>query len=265
MAEDQHSEPSSESVARAAQVAAMAAGVTEAVIRLRVQLAAEQAATDSQAAQAARAQRLADHAAARVTWSPAHDDSWLRQADTLSAAGAWGAARPWVDSDLDAARAMDRCEERLRDLHPDAMRRYDQMRAEGASPETAMHEAAPLFAQGRVTRTGSPTPRLAIAGEAADANTIADAERAAASAAGATRDTRATLADESLVADADSARHAGTADAATARAGGTRTATALVEEDYPRPLTDAISSAGTKAHRAPHTQQYHSSPRPQVR
>jgi len=265
MLEDQHSDPTNESVARLAQIAAMGAGVMEAVVRLRAQLAAERTAEDSQAAQAARAQRLADHATARVVWSPAFDGSWLRQADASSAARAWGASRPWADTDPDAARAMSRCEDRLRNLHPDAMCRFDRLRAGGASPEDAMSEAAPLFERERVARTGSPaTPRPAITQEATAAGAVADAERPGALAAGVPRDKPATRVDANVGAAPNAARD-GVAGSAPARAAGARAPASLAAEDFPRPHTNAISSTGIRGTGVPHAPAHHSSPRPQVR
>ena len=41
---------------------------------------------------------------------------------------------------------MRKSEERLRDLHPYAMARYDRLRADGMGPAEAMRETAPLFA-----------------------------------------------------------------------------------------------------------------------
>ena len=145
MADDQHSDPSTEGAARAAQIAAMTSGVVEALARLRTQLAAERTQNDEQAAAAARAERLADHAAARVRWTPALEEGWLRGADTADVARAWGAARPWSDTDPDAAQVTYRCEARLRALHPEAMRRFDELRQRGGAEE-AMRQAAPLFA-----------------------------------------------------------------------------------------------------------------------
>ena len=52
-------------------------------------------------------------------------------------------AVPWYEPA--AATAMRKCEERLRDLHPHAMARYDRLRADGMGPAEAMREAAPLF------------------------------------------------------------------------------------------------------------------------
>jgi hypothetical protein len=51
---------------------------------------------------------------------------------------------PWHEPA--AATAMRKCEERLRDLHPFAMARYDRLRGDGMGPAQAMREAAPLFA-----------------------------------------------------------------------------------------------------------------------
>lgn len=101
---------------------------------------------------------------ARLRWAPAHDPRWLRQADMLQTARVWGAAMPYADEgtswfDRSAQSAMDKCENRLRTLHPYAMSRYDRLRADGYVPQAAMREATPLFSgpsqvweQGPVTR-----------------------------------------------------------------------------------------------------------------
>lgn len=147
MTEVQHDAPESEGVARAAQLAAMSITVLEAMARLRAQHVAERAADDERTASAARAQRLVDHASARVAWTPAHDDDWLRRANTGDLARAWAAATPWADTDVDARQAAHRVERRLHELHPDAMAAYHQARAEGADPAQAMQGAAHLFAR----------------------------------------------------------------------------------------------------------------------
>src|SRR5215472_4023211 len=107
---------------------------------------------DERTRRALNSQVRAERDAARAGWAPALDPQWLRQADLLDTARAWGAAMPYADRDVpwyepSAATATRRCEERLRDLHPYAMARYDRLRAEGFSPADAMREAAPLFAQ----------------------------------------------------------------------------------------------------------------------
>jgi len=146
MTEVHHDAPTADGVARAAQMAAMSITVLEALARLRAQRLAERATDDERMASAARAQRLVDHASARVAWTPAHDDDWLRRASTGELTRAWAAATPWGDTDFDAQQAAQRVERRWHMLHPDAMATYHQARAEGADPAQAMHEAAPLFA-----------------------------------------------------------------------------------------------------------------------
>ena len=147
MTEAHHDAPESEGVARAAQLAAMSITVLEALARLRAQRLAERATDDERAASAARAQRLVDHASARVAWTPAHDDDWLRRASTGDLGRAWAAATPWADTDVDAQQAAQRVERRLHELHPDAMAAYHQARAAGLDPGEAMRQAAPLFAR----------------------------------------------------------------------------------------------------------------------
>lgn len=147
MTDQGHDAPETEGVARAAQLAAMSITVLEAVAHLHAQRIAERAMDDERAASAARAQRLADHASARVAWTPAYDDDWVRKARTQELGRAWAAATPWVDTDNDAHEAAQRVERRLHELHPDAMAAYHEARAAGAEPAEAMREASPLFAR----------------------------------------------------------------------------------------------------------------------
>ena len=105
-----------------------------------------------------------DRDAARAGWAPALDRGWVRQADLFQAARAWGAAMPYADPSAPwhepaAEMAMRRCEERLRELHPNAMARYDRLRGEGMGPAEAMHEAAFLFAGPPRAHDPSYTPR----------------------------------------------------------------------------------------------------------
>ena len=163
MTEVQHDSPETEGVARAAQLAAMSITVLEALARLHAQRIAERAQDDERAASAARAQRLVDHASARVAWTPAHDDEWLRRAPTGDLARAWAAATPWATTDAHDAAA--RLERRLHELHPDAMAAYHHARAAGAEPAEAMQQAAPLFATTRAIELADPAamqrqPRL---------------------------------------------------------------------------------------------------------
>ena len=117
--------------------------------RTQARVAAER---DERARRALTAQMRADREAARAGWAPALDPDWLRQADLIQTARTWGAAMPYADRAVPwyepaAATAMRKCEERLRDLHPYGMARYDRLRADGLGPAEAMQQAAPVFAR----------------------------------------------------------------------------------------------------------------------
>jgi hypothetical protein len=88
---DQHyAEPEAEGAARAAQLAAMSLTVLEAVARLRAQRAAERADADERMAAAARAERIADHAGARIAWAPATRRAWTSTSRTTESGPAQG-------------------------------------------------------------------------------------------------------------------------------------------------------------------------------
>jgi hypothetical protein len=126
---------------------------------------------DDRARRALHAQMRAEQQAGRAGWAPALDPAWLREATLLQVARAWSAAVPYSDRAVPwyepaAATAMRKCEEKLRDLHPYAMGRYDRLRADGLGPAEAMQEAAPLFARAPRARDSSSTPRqMLIAGD----------------------------------------------------------------------------------------------------
>jgi hypothetical protein len=122
---------------------------------------------DERTRRALNSQIRAERDATRSGWAPALDPQWLRQADLLDTARAWGAAMPYADRNVpwyepSAATAMRKCEGRLRDLHPFAMARYDRLRAEGLGPTDAMREAAPLFARHPRAHDAPFTPRQAL-------------------------------------------------------------------------------------------------------
>ena len=137
---------------RALQVASSVMTGAQVYVHLKRTQARVLGERDERARRALTAQIRADRDAARAGWAPALDPGWLRHADLSQAARAWGAAMPYADRAMPwyepaAATAMRKCEERLRDLHPYAMARYDRLRADGMSPAEAMREAAPLFAR----------------------------------------------------------------------------------------------------------------------
>lgn len=157
MNQPQFDDPDGESAARLAQLVAMSATVVEALAKLQAHRAAQRADEDERVTTAWRAQRTADHAAARVAWSPAHDDEWLRRASTGDLAPAWTAAATWSSTDADAADALNRIEARLHQLHPGAMAAYQEARARGADPGQAMHEASQRFTE-QLALPGQPAP-----------------------------------------------------------------------------------------------------------
>jgi hypothetical protein len=153
---------------RAVQVTSCA--VTAAQVYLYQQRAQARAAAerDERTRRALAAQTRADREAARMGWTPALDPDWLRQADLFQAARTWGAAMPYADRSVPwyepaAATAMRKSEERLRDLHPHAMARYDRLRSDGMGPAEAMREAAPLFARPPRAQDTPYTPRQVLA------------------------------------------------------------------------------------------------------
>jgi hypothetical protein len=117
---------------------------------------------DDRGHRALHTQVRAEREAARAGWAPALDPAWLRRANLMDVARAWGSALPYADRSVPwyeptAATAMRKCEERLRELHPFAMARYDRLRDQGLGPAEAMAEAAPLFA-GPARAHDAPSP-----------------------------------------------------------------------------------------------------------
>jgi hypothetical protein len=172
---DASHEPASDAAARAAQVAAMTLSVAEALARLRAQHLFEQRIRQRQLAAAHRASQAAARTAARQIWTPAMNRSWLRNAPTPDLLAAWSAAQPWTYTDPLARLATTRLEQRLLERHPEAMRRYQQARADGHHPAVAMRDAATSFEPrpaidmprgDAALRTGSPLgPADVIVGE----------------------------------------------------------------------------------------------------
>jgi hypothetical protein len=155
MTAETHPDPFQDAMAHGLQraVQVVSCAVTAAQVYAYQQRAQAVAAAerDERARRALTAQIRADRDTARASWVPALDPDWLRQADLFQAARTWGAAMPYADRSVPwyepaAATAMRKSEERLRDLHPRAMARYDRLRSDGMTPAEAMREAAPLFA-----------------------------------------------------------------------------------------------------------------------
>ncbi len=152
---------------RAVQIVSCAVTAAQVYLHQQRTQALAAAERDERARRALAAQIRADREAARASWAPALDPKWLRQADLLQAARTWGAAMPYADRSASwyepaAAMAMRKSEERLRDLHPHAMARYDRLRGDGMGPAEAMREAAPLFARPPRAHDTPYMPRSAL-------------------------------------------------------------------------------------------------------
>lgn len=169
---DHHPDPfrdaAQHGVHRAVQIASCAVTATQVYLYQQKAQARAVAERDERARRALQAQARAERDAARAAWAPALDPAWLREATLIQAAQVWGAAMPYADKAVPwyepaAAAAMRKCEDRLRDLHPYAMARYDRLRSEGLEPAQAMTEAAPFFARAPRPYDAPGVPRQALA------------------------------------------------------------------------------------------------------
>jgi hypothetical protein len=152
---------------RAMQVASCTATAAQVVIYQQKAQARASAERSDLARRALQQQARAEREAVRLGWEPALDPHWLRQADLLRVAQAWGLAVPYAERgepwhDPTAAIAVRRCEERLRDLHPYAMAFYDRLRSEDVGQIEAMASAAPLFARYPRPYDASSAPRSSL-------------------------------------------------------------------------------------------------------
>jgi len=159
---EQAEDPVGHAAATLTSYVSIAAMAAEALAQVAASRARERAATDQQAAAAARAQRHAAHGQARLAWATVLDPKTRFQASAAQTGTAWAHAQAW-HPDPEAARAATLAEQRLRELRPDAMKRYDRLRQGGADPVDAMRRVAPLFDQ-PPARPGEPAPdRAALA------------------------------------------------------------------------------------------------------
>jgi len=157
---EQHSEPIAEGLThtgqRLTQFIALAVIGGQAYQRRLQRVQHAQRTQHLEAHRRAELARRAFFEQARSRWAPVHDPKWLQQADLLQVARAWSAAIPYSTAHRAAAIAVDKCEERLRRLHPHGMGHYDRFRNQGLSRLEAMREAIPFFARDPNVRTGEP-------------------------------------------------------------------------------------------------------------
>jgi hypothetical protein len=152
---DHTDDPVAAAGGKVASYLSLATVAAEAIAQLAAARARERAVTDERTAAALRARRQAAYSQARLGWAPILDPKLRERTGVLDAGLVWAKAQAWRP-DLAAERASDLAEDRLRDLRPDVMERYDR-RAEGTDPVEAMRRVAPGF-DAPPMWTGQPGP-----------------------------------------------------------------------------------------------------------
>ncbi len=245
MSEHQHEDPVVHASTKITSYVSLAAMAAEAIAQVAAVRARERAAGDERAARALRAERHAAYGQARLGWAQVLDPRLREQTGVVDAGTVWARAQAWRP-DPEAERATELAEQRLRELRPQVMERYDRLRAEGSEAVEAMRRVAPLFDQ-PPARTGQAAPDRSALAEADTGRRAADAGLAVYRGETAGVDDPATVGgDQSTQAAWQAASHAGRAPGAKATAGGmrttatrsttTRTPAVIAAEGYPRPI-----------------------------
>lgn len=142
----EHAEdPTGQASAKVVQYVSLVTMAAEAIAQVRQQRAAAAATADERVAAGLRARQTSAHTAARLQWQPVLDP---RRRDSLDLTGtglAWAAAQAWRPTDPEAELATDRAQDRLRQLRPDVMRRFDRLTDDGLDPVEAMRRVAPFL------------------------------------------------------------------------------------------------------------------------
>ncbi|MDP9461457.1 MAG: hypothetical protein M3Q22_14825, partial [Actinomycetota bacterium] len=143
---DQHETPTSDAARGVGHYLAGALAAADLAVRLRTwltnRLARNEQGADLQAGDLEQAGKVLDPKREAYNAMLGRDEG--RSADSRTALLAWVSAQPHRENDSEAELVAGRAETRLRDLHPDAMTRYDALRA-GLSPVEAMREVVPLI------------------------------------------------------------------------------------------------------------------------
>jgi len=124
------------------QYVSLATMAAEALAQRAQQRAAAAAATDERATAALRAQQTGQRNTARLQWQSALDPRRAAHASLGEAGLAWAASQSWREVDPEAALASDRALERLRELRPDVMARFDRLTGDGLDQVEAMRRVA---------------------------------------------------------------------------------------------------------------------------
>jgi hypothetical protein len=178
------------------QYVSLATMAAEALAQRSQQRAAAAAATDEKATAALRAQLTGARNAARLQWQPVLVRSRGAGASLGDAGLAWAASQAWRDVDPEAALAGDRALERMRELRPEVMARFDRLTGDGLDQVEAMRRVAPFFDRPTAREHGGAVRQELTVGEP-----DASLQAAADSAARAASDESAQFADRTAVVD----------------------------------------------------------------
>jgi len=246
-----HEDPVEHASNRVAGYVSLVTMAAEAIAQVAAARARERAEADERAARALRAERQAAYGQARLSWGPVLDLRLRERTSVVDAGTAWATAQAWRP-DPEAERVTALAEERLHQLRPDVMDRYDRIRAEGAAPVEAMRRVAPFFDQ-PPARTGQAAPDR-------DALTEADTARRAANAeltlywgrSAVPGDLRTVLVNEHAVATSEAHPHSVRAGdqnshARVAAAAVDRSPAVLAGEGYPKTLSASTAEAARAA------------------
>ena len=277
----EHAEdPVGHASAKIVQYVSLATMAAEALAQRAQQRAAAAAATDNKATAALRAKQTAARNAARLQWQPVLDPRRGTGASLSDAGLAWAASQAWRDLDPEAAIASDRALERMRELRPDVMARFDRLTTGGLDQVEAMRRVAPFLDRPAAREHGGAVRQeLAVAQDVAvepDALLQAAADSAARAAdeqsalyadqTAVVDDARTARVDERLDADALAEPHSREAAAQSSRAAALRSAgdssgvvlvasgrtpPELAHDAYPERLTGQVLAAGKVKPKAP--------------
>jgi hypothetical protein len=258
-------DPVGQASSKVVQYISLATMAAEAIAQRRQQRAAEAASIDTQAAAALRAQQTAARTAARLQWQPVLDPRRVGSLSLADTGLAWAAAQAWRPTDPEAELASTRAQDRLRELRPDVMSRFDRLTADGLEPVEAMRRVAPFLDRPparehpSTTRSALPAadPSLLAAAAGVAARAADDQLGAHGRAAGVLDDPATELVDERHEALGGAAAHRQQAntlhgDAAQLRAAATstslepsvRTPPEVARDGYPEPLTGQVLAGG---------------------
>ena len=246
------------------QYVSLATMAAEALAQRAQQRQAAAAATDQKATAALRAQQTGARNAARLQWQPVLDPRRGARTSLGDAGLAWAASQAWRDIDPEAALASDRALERMRELRPDVMARFDRLTGDGVDQLEAMRRVAPFFDRPAAREHGGVSrPELTVGEPDASPPArvgLADANAWLAARTAVIDDSRTARVDERLVTDplaephlheaaAQSGRTAVPRNAAdqsqdVALVASGRTQPQLASDAYPEPLTGEVLAAG---------------------